>query len=230
MSKNEEKEDPFEEGGKNDPNEGRQKSHLDRLEALKKRRSQSEKQNKKAAYQEENQRRFRSQTKDNLSENDDQAWRNRRSQELGTSNTENSARERNWNWSIEDCEKWDQKQRSRRNTQKLASGFQNYTALAERAYAKEICNRPTDMEEYQRQKKAWLDPTMLENKPFKPNPVDVDTLALSTNESVNRKRQRRNHESSSIDGYINDKNKHFNQKLARELHKLGENLDKKKEP
>lgn len=229
MSRSGEKKDPQEKGeGEEYPDGGPQKSSFDRLEALKKRRFQTEKENKIASYQEENQRRFNAKRKGEIVENEEQRWDNREMEITGTGNKEKDDRERNWTWSIEECEKWDEKQRLKSNTQKQASGFQNYTVLAEKAYAKEICNQPADMEEYQRQKRIWLEPKPLENKSFKPNPVDVDSLALSTKESVNRKRKRRNHESNSIDGYINDKNKHFNRKLARELHKFEESFDKKK--
>lgn len=137
---------------------------------------------------------------------------------------EDFERKRNWDWTIEDCEKWEKKTKQKGKNQK--SGFQNFNKMAEQAYNKEILNLKVDREAYDQQKKV-IDkfngdshPQMSKILPVynKPNAADTNILVRNIEEANNRrmKRRRNKQEEDDVNSYINDKNKQFNLKLNRQ--------------
>lgn len=165
-------------------------------------------------------------------------------------------REKSWNWSIEQIEKWDNDHKSDKiNDKTKKEGFQNYDQLAEQTYKKELSNNITDLssnkEKYLKQKKLFKE-FILKNGINKDEIDDtsdeytqlLDTFIVSYNETdkdklkelikqmkSNDERKSRirnskndtNSDDSSI-GYINEKNRQFNEKLNRHYDKYTKEL------
>ncbi|GMG32968.1 hypothetical protein B5S30_g5336 [[Candida] boidinii] len=164
-------------------------------------------------------------------------------------------REKSWNWSIEQIEKWDNDHKSDEISDKKKEGFQNYDQLAEQTYKKELASNITDLssnkEKYLKQKKLFTD-FMLKNGVNEDN-IDetsaeytqlLDTFIVSYNETdktklkelikqmksnderkskIRNSRNDTNSDDSSI-GYINEKNRQFNEKLNRHYDKYTKDL------
>lgn len=122
-----------------------------------------------------------------------------------------SERERNLNYSIDDCEKWDSKRTSHPNHK---GGYLNMNKLADLSYKKEITELEVDSQEYDRQK------ALLHNQDFahRPTPEAIDSLVTGLESSNERrmKRKRTQKEENGVDSFINEKNKQFNLKLNRQ--------------
>lgn len=164
-------------------------------------------------------------------------------------------REKSWNWSIEQIEKWDNDHKSDEVNDKKKEGFQNYDQLAEQTYKKELASNITDLssnkEKYLKQKKLFTD-FMLKNGVNENNINEtsaeytqlLDTFIVSYNETdktklkelikqmksnderkskIRNSRNDANSDDSSI-GYINEKNRQFNEKLNRHYDKYTKDL------
>lgn len=164
-------------------------------------------------------------------------------------------REKSWNWSIEQIEKWDNDHKSDEVNDKKKEGFQNYDQLAEQTYKKELASNITDLssnkEKYLKQKKLFTD-FMLKNGVNENNINEtsaeytqlLDTFIVSYNETdktklkelikqmksnderkskIRNSRNDTNSDDSSI-GYINEKNRQFNEKLNRHYDKYTKDL------
>mmetsp|Transcript_3118 Transcript_3118/g.3495 ORF Transcript_3118/g.3495 Transcript_3118/m.3495 type:complete len:232 (+) Transcript_3118:35-730(+) len=138
---------------------------------------------------------------------------------------EDFERKQNWDWSIEDCEKWEKKTKQKGNNKK--SGFQNFSKMAEQAYNKELLNLKVDKEAYDQQKNAAEKNKSSSDQlqmpkilPFssKPSAADTNRLVRNIEEANNRrmKRRRNKDDEDDVNSYINDKNKQFNLKLNRQ--------------
>ncbi|GMG20965.1 unnamed protein product [Ambrosiozyma monospora] len=143
----------------------------------------------------------------------------------------NFERLRNLNYTVEDDEKWNEKQ-SQRSKQDHKE-FQNYTQLAEQTYLKKLKAMDKLSEnEYIEQKKLYQ---CLKGKGFSEAQIItkltdkklVSKLVIELKEQdekayKKRKRDAENDDDISI-GFINDKNKLFNKKLNRHFNQyLGE--------
>lgn len=126
---------------------------------------------------------------------------------------EDHERKKAWDYTLEDHEKWDEKVEMRRNNKKN-SGFQNYTQMAEQSYKKEVALMPVDKDSYKKQKEKNGDVDFA-NKPTKAA-VDALVESLTTGD---KRRMRKKRDNDETEGYINDKNKQFNEKLSRHYDK-----------
>lgn len=152
-------------------------------------------------------------------------------------------RKRAWDWTIEESEKWDRKQeKKKRHVEDVA--FQDYTQAARKIYKKQLRELKPDIEGYIKEKsKVIRDGQVVEtesgelvaidqdgefyanadslgfidNKPKKSN-VDKLVNDLRKAEDARNKNKRRPDDDDIT--YINDKNKQFNQKLARYYNKV----------
>lgn len=137
---------------------------------------------------------------------------------------EDFERKQNWNWTIEDCEKWEKKTKQKGNNKK--SGFQNFNKMAEQAYNKELLNLKVDKETYEQQKNAAersksgdkLQMSKILPLSSKSSAADTNRLVRNIEEANNRrmKRRRNKDDEDDVNSYINDKNKQFNLKLNRQ--------------
>ncbi|KAL7276415.1 Pre-mRNA-splicing factor SYF2 [Rhizina undulata] len=156
---------------------------------------------------------------------------------------EDFERKRAWDWTIEESERWDKRmEKKKRHVEDVA--FQDYRQTARKIYKKSLRELKPDLESYATEKSKLLQSGTLmetedgeiiavdedgqfyanadslgfvENKPKKEN---VDKLVgdlRKAEESRMKKRKGRDEEDVT---YINDKNKQFNQKLARFYNKF----------
>lgn len=137
---------------------------------------------------------------------------------------EDFERKQNWDWSIEDCEKWEKKIKQKGNNK---SGFQNFSKMAEQAYNKELLNLKVDKEAYDQQRNAaeknksnsdQLQMPKILPLSSKPSAADTNRLVRNIEEANNRrmKRRRNKDDEDDVNSYINDKNRQFNLKLNRQ--------------
>lgn len=149
-------------------------------------------------------------------------------------------RRRAWDWTVAECEEWDERVARNKQTKETAH-FSDYASAAERAYLKQIRDLKTpDMAAYQREKLASLRSraTLIEGPDGetivydaseglgdtlhgKPSKEAVDRLVekLKQDDSKRMKRRRKEDEEDEHVTYINEKNKQFNKKLARHYDK-----------
>ncbi|KAH3669531.1 hypothetical protein WICMUC_004953 [Wickerhamomyces mucosus] len=143
--------------------------------------------------------------------------------------TEESQRLKNWDYTLEENEKWEAKQELK-NSNIDNAGFRNYSQLAEQSYRREIEELNIDKEAYLKGKlkrlkqKDALDRDQddeIDDYNNKPSKAAIDQLIANLKGSDGRKMKRRkNYEDTS--SYINDKNKQFNEKLNRHYDKFNE--------
>ncbi|CDR44605.1 CYFA0S15e00496g1_1 [Cyberlindnera fabianii] len=142
-------------------------------------------------------------------------------------------RKKVWDYSIEDNEKWEEKQ-ALKNANKSNAGFSNYTQLAEQSYKKEISQIEVDKEAYKKEKEKLNKKKENDdnddnndnndddddNNDFshKPSKNAVNKL-LSTMKGGDARRMQRRKNYDDTDNYINTKNKQFNEKLDRHYDK-----------
>ncbi|KAI5794152.1 SYF2 splicing factor-domain-containing protein [Pyronema domesticum] len=151
---------------------------------------------------------------------------------------EDFERKRAWDWTVEEAERWDRRQeKKRRHVADVA--FQDYTQTARKMYKKQMRELAPDVEGYAAEKAKLLkDGSVVETEDGELVVVDrdgafyadADSLAFVENkpkkEAVDRlvadlrkaedarMARKRGGEDEDVT-YINDKNKNFNQKLAR---------------
>lgn len=200
------------------PNSGLS-GRLAKLQELKKKKQESERQNKQELFKDYKQQKLKSiefkqiEKKKNNAELEHEKLN---SLEKG----EDFDRKQNWDWSIEDCEKWEKKNKTKAKMQ--TRGFQNFNQMAEQSYNKELRNLSVDKEAYDQQKKESTTKKNNEKSilPTNNNPskADVNTLVRNIEEANSRrmKRRRNKDDEDDVSSYINDKNKQFNLKLNRQ--------------
>lgn len=197
---------------------------LVKLQQLKRKKQESEKLNKQDLFQDYKQQKLKSIEykkieKKKLSTETEQEKLN--SLEKG----EDFERKQNWDWTIEDCEKWDMK--NKRKGKNLKSGFQNFNIMAEQAYNRELLNQKVDKDAYEQQKKELDRKSSGEHQQQmskilppsdKPKATDVRLLVRNIEDANSRrmKRRRNKEDEDDVNSYINDKNKQFNLKLNRQ--------------
>lgn len=200
------------------PNSGLSE-RLAKLQELKKKKQESERQNKQELFKDYKQQKLKSiefkqiEKKKNNAELEHEKLN---SLEKG----EDFDRKQNWDWSIEDCEKWEKKNKAKAKMQ--TRGFQNFNQMAEQSYNKELRNLNVDKEAYDQQKKESTTKKNNEKSILptinNPSKADVNTLVRNIEEANSRrmKRRRNKDDEDDVSSYINDKNKQFNLKLNRQ--------------
>lgn len=163
---------------------------------------------------------------------------------------EDFERKRAWDWTIEESERWDEKQEEKRGRME-SSVFSDHSTAAEKAYLKEMKDFKPDLDEYQREKLNALkrdailiedengkvipynkdgsvyeydetkDSSFLNNKPKK---AAVDRLVQSLKSNDSRRMKRRKKDDEEHVTYINEKNKQFNMKLSRHYDKYNKDI------
>ncbi|KAK6463364.1 SYF2 splicing factor-domain-containing protein [Scheffersomyces coipomensis] len=164
----------------------------------------------------------------------DQKLASSRQAELNSNNTENQessspksskdkddsdSRKRVLQYTIEESELWDRKQKQLKKNQRK-HGYQNMNTLAESSYNKEIKELVVDKDSYNSSKvdnddKSNKKSVQLVN--HKPSKEAVNQLVSNITQSTDRKSSKRNNkQDDDTSGYINDKNKQFNKKIDRQ--------------
>ncbi|EGG03526.1 uncharacterized protein MELLADRAFT_38010, partial [Melampsora larici-populina 98AG31] len=144
---------------------------------------------------------------------------------------EDLERKRNWQYSIEDNERWDKKlkqKKSRGNHE-----FTDYDDLARRKYKKDVDSLKPDLVNYNKQRAVadasenlYRDMNSLVYADHRPTEEAIDRVVGKLNLDID-KRSKRSRVRKEEDGeitYINDKNKAFNQKIGRFYNKYTEEI------
>lgn len=127
-------------------------------------------------------------------------------------------RKKTLEYSLEEWESWDTKQKNK--------AFENYSQLAEQSYKKEVALLDVDKADYEKKKQQLMNKYGVGADGLR-NVVEVDQitskeakekLVQAIEEGDERRFKRRKKESSG--GHINQKNKDFNDKLDREYGRL----------
>ncbi|EGV65291.1 hypothetical protein PSN45_002561 [Yamadazyma tenuis] len=127
------------------------------------------------------------------------------------------------NYTIEDTDKWNQKQEAKRL--KKGKGFENLNQVAAMTYKKEIAELAIDKEAYKKHQQQFKhksgDRESIHNDlglNHKPSLEASKALVESIQESDARKmKKRRKKDDGTTDAFINQKNRDFNRKLDRQL-------------
>ncbi|KAH0607510.1 uncharacterized protein H6S33_002544 [Morchella sextelata] len=155
---------------------------------------------------------------------------------------EDFERKRAWDWTVEESERWDRRvEKKKKHVEDVA--FQDYTQTARKIYKKQIRELKPDMESYAADKaKLVRDGTIVETEDGeliaidrdgefyadadslgfidnKPSKQAVDRLVGDLRKAEDARMARRKGGDEEDVTYINDKNKQFNQKLARYYNK-----------
>ncbi|KAK6501669.1 hypothetical protein TWF481_009498 [Arthrobotrys musiformis] len=151
-------------------------------------------------------------------------------------------RKRAWDWTVEESEKWDKRLEKKKKHREDAA-FQDFRQNAQKVYKRQLRNVEPDLEGYQKERakvakdgqvyetedgeliaidesgEFYADGTSLAFVNNKPSRDAVERLVtdLKKADEVRKKRQKKGDDDDIT--YINDKNKQFNQKLARYYNK-----------
>lgn len=195
---------------------------LSRFQALKAKRQEAKKLNKREIFQDAKNQRMAS-----IKARQEEI--NKQNQEAGddrhTKQDEKDQSEKNLEYTIEETEKWQAKQKKKNNNHR--DGTQNLDILAETTYIKEISDIKIDKEEYNRQKKSLMEKYNVDDESQlksivdvenKPSPQTMSEMVTKLAESNERKmkRKRNKGDEKDVDSFINEKNKQFNMKLNRQ--------------
>ncbi|KAJ0290120.1 pre-mRNA-splicing factor syf2 [Colletotrichum noveboracense] len=144
-------------------------------------------------------------------------------------------RKRAWDWTIDESEKWD-KRVKKKEAHRDNNAFQDYTAESNKIYKRQLRNIAPDMEKYEKDKMAAIERAAASggldivetedgeliavDKDGKPDKAAIDRLVEDLRRAEeNRLKKRKDRMAQNGDDgdvtYINEKNKQFNQKLAR---------------
>lgn len=218
----------------------KKKAQLDRLNALRRRKTESAQSNRKEVHKEY----AASQTDPKLVA---KLERQKVEAEFELAKLEDKQngkdfeRRRAWDWTVEESEKWDEKLKEKQKT-KETGHFSDFASAAERAYLKDIGDIKPDFHVYQREKLEALkksatliegpdgepilyDPdsnggNSLDSLHNKPSKEAVDRLVDKLKkDDVRRMKRRRNNDDDEHVTYVNEKNKQFNKKLSRHYDK-----------
>lgn len=133
-------------------------------------------------------------------------------------------RSNNLSYTLEECEEWDEKKNQREQAKKRSSGH-DYSLLAEQVYNKEVLRFEVDREDYAQQKAhgATKKGTYRSDNYLvqKPSTAKVNALASGIKETSKKRADalRKKQEAATKNddsSFINEKNKQFNMKIARE--------------
>lgn len=155
---------------------------------------------------------------------------------------EDFERKRAWDWTIEESERWDKRtEKKKKHVEDVA--FQDYTQTARKIYKKQLRELQPDLESYAAEKaKLIRDGTIVETEDGeliavdrdgefyadanslgfidnKPSKGAVDRLVGDLKKAEDARMRRHKGGDEEDVTYINDKNKQFNQKLARYYNK-----------
>lgn len=194
---------------------------LERLKQLKARASESLHANRKEVYEEEKRRQIDEKERARLERKRDQA-----EFELAKLESKESGkdfeRQRAWDWTVEEATRWDEREKQKREAVEKSS-FSDYATSAHRAYEKDMKNFKVDMQEYQRKKqesqKSEPDEDDLGFMAQRPSKQAVARLVDSLKKGDEQRLKRRRKNDDEHVTYINEKNKQFNQKIARHYDK-----------
>ncbi|PWW76553.1 mRNA splicing factor SYF2, partial [Tuber magnatum] len=155
---------------------------------------------------------------------------------------EDFERKRAWDWTIEESERWDKRMEKRKKHVEDVA-FQDYTQTARKIYKKQLRELQPDLESYAAEKaKLIRDGTIVETEDGeliavdrdgefyadanslgfidnKPSKGAIDRLVGDLKKAEDARMRRRKGGDEEDVTYINDKNKQFNQKLARYYNK-----------
>lgn len=199
-----------------DTQDTKPKSSLqERFAALKKRATESSRENRKELYNEHKASKENARLKARLEQKKLRAELELEKIEA-EENGEDYERRRAWDYTIDESEKWDEKQREK--AERMAgAGFSDYAVAAERAYYKDLKN--FDIEAAKRERSEETEET---DDPFshKPSKEALDRLVkgLRKGDDQRTKRRKKQDDDSGVT-YINEKNKQFNEKLSRHYDK-----------
>ncbi|KAG7664057.1 uncharacterized protein J8A68_002435 [[Candida] subhashii] len=142
---------------------------LSRFQALKAKRQEAKKLNKREIFQDAKNQRMAS-----IKARQEEI--NKQNQEAGddrhTKQDEKDQSEKNLEYTIEETEKWQAKQKKKNNNHR--DGTQNLDILAETTYIKEISDIKIDKEEYNRQKKSLMEKYNIDDESQLKSIVDVE--------------------------------------------------------
>ncbi|KAF3915283.1 hypothetical protein AA313_de0201426 [Arthrobotrys entomopaga] len=156
-------------------------------------------------------------------------------------------RKRAWDWTVEESEKWDKKLEKKKKKAEDAA-FQDYRQNARKVYKRQLQGMDVDLDAYAKERakvakdgqiyetedgelvavdeggEFYADGTSLAFVDNKPSRANVDKLVkeLKKADEVRIKRQKKGDDDDIT--YINDKNKQFNQKLARYYNKYTQEI------
>lgn len=221
----------------------KKKAQQDRLNALRRRKTESAQSNRKEVHKEHAQNVAQANAK--LAS---KVEKERVQAELELAKLEDKhagvdfERRRAWDWTVEESEKWDDKVAARKAAKDTAH-FSDFSTAAERAYLKEIGDLKPDLVAYQKEKLEGLrkNATLIEGADGetimynpdgsgvnaldslhgKPSKEAVDRLVdkLKKDDARRMKRRRQPDDGDEHVTYINEKNKQFNKKLSRHYDK-----------
>lgn len=118
-------------------------------------------------------------------------------------------REQAWGWTIEDVEKWNDKQKQKG---RLNSKFESYDDLAEKTYNKDTRVLKTDLDEYKKQKE-------LNAATHIPSKDVLESYVSNLQEKETKRFMSRRVNDGADSTFINEKNRQFNDKLSRHYDK-----------
>ncbi|WVQ78922.1 hypothetical protein IAT38_001014 [Cryptococcus sp. DSM 104549] len=158
-------------------------------------------------------------------------------------NGEDLERKKNWEWSIEDNERWEKKldeKKAKQDINHLNAGDEAY-----KKYNRDIRSTKADLSSYERQKEAALGGTVipagsssqslasssrgglsasedlyrgantLAYGDSKPSEEAIDRVVGKINKDIGKKKREKKEDEDEEVNYINDRNKAFNKKIAR---------------
>ncbi|CAN6630478.1 pre-mRNA-splicing factor Syf2p [Trichomonascus vanleenenianus] len=181
----------------------------ERFKQLRRRANQSAQENRKELYNESN--RAREGEKSLTAQKAEIELAKIEAEEAG----EDFERKRAWDWTVEESEKWDAKQKEKK------SSYADDTDQAERTYYKQMRDiDPSTSNSKESKEQEEEESYKCDHKPAKKN---VDKLVSALNKTQQNSLKRRKTDESSI-SYINQKNKDFNEKLSRHYDKYNKNV------
>lgn len=189
----------------------------ERLKKLKARAVESLKANRKEVYEEHKRSQIDEKEQARLQRKREQAEFELAKLE-SKQNEKDFERQRAWDWTVEEAERWDEKEKQKQESIEH-SAFSDYASSAMKAYEKDMKNFKVDLDEYKRRKESGENANIgfINQKPSK---QAIDRLVQGIqNGNERRMKRRKNNDDDEHVSYINEKNKQFNQKVARHYDK-----------
>lgn len=128
-------------------------------------------------------------------------------------------RKRAWDWTVEEAERWDEKQRLKKKA-KEDSQDDDFTTIAERSYAKKVRDMEVDSNAYEKEKDRGVDQVY----EHKPNKKAVDKLINGMTRKNTKRPAAAKGEDGSVTSFINEKNKIYNKELSRHYDKYNSDV------
>jgi pre-mRNA-splicing factor SYF2 len=200
-------------------------ARAERLKKLKARTAESLKANRKEVYEEHKRSQVDEKEQARLQRKREQAEFELAKLESKESDKD-FERQRAWDWTVEEAERWDEKEKQKKDSVNQ-SAFSDYASSAMKAYEKDMKNFKVDLDEYKTKKEKGVikvndDLTFVNQRPSK-QAVERLVDGLKSGDERRMKRRKNNDEDEHV-SYINEKNKHFNQKVARHYDKYTKEL------